>query len=138
MSPEQACASELDARSDLFSFAAILYEMATGYMPFRGKDAVAILDSIVHGEPVPPLRLNPDLPAELERIIGKSLETDRRVRYQRARDLYTDLQRLKRDSESSRVPVATIGSVAVARPPITSASCGNWIGPPRHPWSRRR
>jgi serine/threonine protein kinase len=113
MSPEQARAAELDARSDLFSFGAVLYEMATGHMPFRGKDAVAILDSILHRQPVAPMRLNPDLPADLERIISKSLEKDRSVRYQSARDVHTDLQRLKRDSESGRLSVGSTESVAV-------------------------
>jgi len=102
MSPEQVRAKELDTRTDLFSFGTMLYEMATGALPFHGKSTAVIFDSILNRLPVPPLRLNPDLPAELERIISKCLEKDRNLRYQHASDIRTDLQRVKRDTESSR------------------------------------
>ena len=102
MSPEQVRGKELDARTDLFSYGAVLYEMCTGTLPFRGDTSGVIFESILNRAPVPPLRLNPDLPAELERIVTKCLEKDQNLRYQHASDVRTDLQRLKRDTDSAR------------------------------------
>jgi eukaryotic-like serine/threonine-protein kinase len=106
MSPEQVRAKPLDSRTDIFSFGVVLYEMATGKLPFRGDSTGAIFDSILNTAPVPPVRLNPDVPAGLERIIDKCLEKDRNLRYQHASDIRTDLQRLKRDSDTGRVAAA--------------------------------
>jgi tetratricopeptide (TPR) repeat protein/predicted Ser/Thr protein kinase len=102
MSPEQARARELDSRTDLFSFGTVLYEMATGQLPFRGESTATIFEAILNRPPVTPVRLNPDLPHRLEEIITKALEKDRNLRYQHASDIRTDLQRLKRDTDTGR------------------------------------
>jgi TolB-like protein/Tfp pilus assembly protein PilF/tRNA A-37 threonylcarbamoyl transferase component Bud32 len=117
MSPEQVRGKELDARSDLFSFGIVLYEMATGIRPFRGDTSGLILNAMLEREPTPPLRINPDLPSKLEEIIVKALEKDRELRYQTSADVRADLHRLKRNTDSVRVS-ATIGvePAAQARP----------------------
>jgi serine/threonine protein kinase/Flp pilus assembly protein TadD len=114
MSPEQARARELDARSDLFSFGAVLYELATGQSPFQGGSAAEIFDAILNRPPVAPVRLNSNLPAELERIIEKALEKDRALRYQHSSEIRADLRRLKRDMETARPAAASSSRAAAA------------------------
>jgi serine/threonine protein kinase/Tfp pilus assembly protein PilF len=122
MSPEQARARELDGRSDLFSFGAVLYEMATGLVPFRGESSPVIFKAILDETPVAPVRLNPDLPADFERIVSKALEKDRNLRYQTAADLRSDLARLKRDLESGRSSSAPVAASSATMSGVASSA----------------
>jgi serine/threonine protein kinase/tetratricopeptide (TPR) repeat protein len=115
MSPEQVRAKELDARTDLFSFGAVLYEMATGDLPFHGESSAVICEAIMNRVPVPMVRLNNEVPPDLERIINRALEKDRNLRYQHASDMRAELQRLKRDADTGRLPAASSGTVVAAQ-----------------------
>jgi serine/threonine protein kinase/Tol biopolymer transport system component len=121
MSPEQAKGKDLDSRTDLFSFGTVLYEMATGALPFAGDTAATIFDGILNRTPIPPLRLNPSLPPRMQDIIDKSLEKDRELRYQAATELVSDLKRLRRDTESGREPAHESVSVRVSSAGVPAA-----------------
>jgi serine/threonine protein kinase/tetratricopeptide (TPR) repeat protein len=122
MSPEQVRGEDLDARTDLFSFGAVLYQMSTGVLPFRGDTAVVIADTILNRVPVPPVRLNPDVSPKMEEIISKALEKDKKLRYQSAAEIRTDLQRLTRDSTSGRVAVVPTPVVVAPEAGLMSAA----------------
>jgi eukaryotic-like serine/threonine-protein kinase len=128
MSPEQARAKELDSRSDLFSFGAVLYEMATGVLPFRGESSAVIFHAILAEAPKPALELNKSLPAELQRIIDKALEKDRELRYQSAADIRSDLQRLRRETDSRKISGVSSASGVKVSPPAAPGNRWPWLG----------